>query len=82
MLEIRRLVDGILRSVDPMTAGQIKQRPHYIQVMGNTAPMTITRIVHEGDTIDLEGRDYDFSRKSVEMHRLWGYRMARKALER
>ncbi len=80
MHDIRRLIDEILNVMEPMTAGQIKQRPHYIQVMGDLAPMSITRIVREGEESDLPARDYDFSRKSIEKQRQQGYRMTLKVL--
>ena len=78
--DIHRLTEEILNSVEPMTAGQIKQRPHYIQVMGNLAPMMITRIVNESGMDDLQAKDYDFSRKSIEELKQEGYQMTIKAL--
>ncbi len=80
--DIRRLIDEILNSVEPMTAGQIKQRPHYIQVMGDLAPMMITRIVNESGMGDLQAKDYDFSRRSIENLKQEGYQMTIKALGR
>ena len=78
--DIRQLIEEMLNSMDSMTAGQIKQRPHYIQLMGDMAPMTITRIVYENAADDTLPRDFDFSRQSITRHKKEGYRMARRAL--
>ncbi len=79
--DYRGLISDILISVDPMAAGQIKQRPRYIQLMGDMTPMTITRIIHENENGDLPSKDYDFSKRSIEEHKRAGYRKAREALK-
>src|SRR5262249_16392958 len=43
MHDFRRLVDDILIDVSPEKLMQIKQRPRYIQLMGDIAPTIITR---------------------------------------
>ena len=78
--DVHSLIEEILIAIDPVAAGQIKQRPHYIQVMGDMSPMTVTRIVNEGDGVDLQSKDYDFSRKSIDELRHKGYEMAVRAL--
>jgi len=80
MHDFRRLIDEILNVMEPMAAGQIRQRPHYIQVMGDLAPMSITRIIREREESDLPSRDYDFSRKSIEKQIQQGYRTALKII--
>jgi NTE family protein len=82
MHDVRRLITEILNTMEPMAAGQIKQRPHYIQVMGDLAPMSISRIIREEEDDDLPARDSDFSRKSVEKNKQQGYRMTLKVLGR
>jgi NTE family protein len=79
--EYRGLIGEILVSVDPMAAGQIKQRPRYIQLMGDMAPMTITRIIRKGEDGEPPPKEYDFSRKSIERLERAGYRAAREALK-
>ena len=44
---------------------QIKHSPLYIQTMGDAPPISITRIIHEGEEGEPPSRDYDFSRKSI-----------------
>lgn len=78
--DFRNVISEMLRSVDEMKAGEFKQLPNYIKVMGNTSSMDITRIVYENDDGGQQPRDYDFSRKSIEKHMEEGYKMARKAL--
>jgi hypothetical protein len=46
------------------------------------APMTITRIISEGEDGELPSKDYDSSRKSIEEHKRAGYRTAREVLKR
>ncbi len=79
--DYRGLIAEILISVDPMAAGQIKQRPRYIQLIGDMAPMTITRIIREGEDGEPQSKEYDFSRKSIEELKRAGYRAAREALK-
>lgn len=78
--DFRGLVDEMLNSVDSLTAGEFKQRPRYIQLMGETSPLNITRIVYEDNCNAQQPRDYDFSRKSIEIHKAAGYHMALKSL--
>ncbi|HSE83879.1 MAG TPA: FAD-dependent oxidoreductase [Thermodesulfobacteriota bacterium] len=77
----RKLVEGIMNYLEPETASQIRQRPLYIQTMGDSAPISITRIVHEGEEGEPPSKDYDFSRKTVEGHIMEGYRVAKRILD-
>ncbi len=79
--DFHNLVDEIVNSADPLTAGEFKQKPHYIQIMGAKSPLDITRIVYY-DKKKQQPRDYDFSRKSIEMHKAAGYSMALKSLSK
>ncbi|MES2353586.1 MAG: FAD-dependent oxidoreductase [Pseudomonadota bacterium] len=78
--DFQKLVDDILGFVEPQTASQLKQRPRYIQLMGDVAPMEVTRIIREEEEGESPSRDYDFSRTSIEKHKRAGYAMAKKAL--
>jgi NTE family protein len=77
----RKLVEEILSYLDAKAADQIMQRPRYIETMGDSAPLSITRIVHEGEEGEPPSKDYDFSRKSIEEHIEEGYKIGRRALE-
>ena len=77
----RKLVEEILSYLDAKAADQIMQRPRYIETMGDSAPLSITRIVHEGEEGEPPSKDYDFSRKSIEEHIEEGYKIGRRAVE-
>jgi NTE family protein len=80
--DFRWLIEEILNSAPPASAGVIRQRPSYVQLMGDMAPLKITRIIHEGEEGELPSRDYDFSKKSIEQHKRAGYLTAVQALKR
>ena len=78
--DFRRLVEEILVEVPPERLVQIKQRPRYIQLMGDIAPTSITRVVREMAETEPLSKDYDFSALSIEMHKQSGYTATLKAL--
>ena len=78
--DFQRLVDEVVSELPPDVADRIKHRPRFIQMMGEDAPMTITRIVREHGEDLPSSRDYDFSRKTLEQLMESGYRMTQKAL--
>jgi NADPH-dependent 2,4-dienoyl-CoA reductase/sulfur reductase-like enzyme/predicted acylesterase/phospholipase RssA len=78
--DFHKLVEDILGDVPPDKRVQIKQRPRYIQLTGDVAPVTITRIVREVGEDDSFSKDYDFSHKSIEQHKQSGYRVTRQVL--
>ncbi len=78
--DFHKLVEDILGDVPPDKLVQIKQRPRYIQLMGDVAPVAITRIVREVGEDDSSSKDYDFSRKSLEQHKRNGYSVTQQAL--
>lgn len=81
MSDFRKLVEEIVNYVEPATAAQLKQRPRYIELMGDDTTMDITRIIREGTEGEPASKDYDFSRTSIERYQLAGYEMARQALQ-
>jgi predicted acylesterase/phospholipase RssA len=78
--DFRDLVDEIMGWLDEDSVRKMKERPRYIQLMGNAAATTITRIVREGEPSEPSSRDYDFSLRAVERNKKEGYRLAREAL--
>lgn len=78
--DFRRLVEEILVDLPPDKLIQITQRPRYIQLMGEIAPTTITRITREMEEGEPLSKDYDFSTLSIERNKENGYRAAQKAL--
>lgn len=71
--DFHRLVEEIVNSVDPQTAAHLRQRPRYIQLMGDLAPMSVTRIILEEESDSLQGKSNDFSRKTIEDRVQKGY---------
>ncbi|WP_156967092.1 FAD-dependent oxidoreductase [Paraburkholderia ferrariae] len=72
----RSLVASILSEVDPAVQDKIRQRPRYIQLMGDGAPMRVTRFVRKGPEGEPSSRDYDFSDVAIESNLRDGYRLA------
>lgn len=79
--DFRRLVDEIVADLPASAAERIRHRPHFIAMMGEDAPMTITRIVRENSEDEPSSKDYDFSRQTIDQLIESGYRMTRKALQ-
>lgn len=78
--DFRKLVLDAVDAMPPAAAEQFKQRPRYIQLMGDDAAMTVTRIVREGAEREPASRDYDFSRPSIEQQQLDGHAAALRVL--
>ncbi|CAL1241901.1 FAD-dependent oxidoreductase [Candidatus Methylocalor cossyra] len=78
----RDLVEQLMQALDPAVAEQIRQRPNYIETMGETCTAAIVRFVHEGEPGESAAKDYDFSRHTIEEHIAHGYRLAKERLER
>ncbi|MGB0055828.1 MAG: DUF3734 domain-containing protein, partial [Methyloceanibacter sp.] len=62
----RKLVEEVMASPDPKTAEQITKRPRYIETVGEACPLSVTRINREPVEGESVGRDYEFSRKSID----------------
>ncbi|MEI7785113.1 MAG: FAD-dependent oxidoreductase [Betaproteobacteria bacterium] len=78
--DFQKLVTDLMSELPPDAAARQRQQPRYIQLMGQDAPMTITRIVREGSEADPPSLDFDFSSATLAQMKDAGYRMARKAL--
>ena len=78
----RGLVDFILGHLEPDEIAKIKQRPGYIQLMGDGASASIVRIVRPAHEKEQASRDYDFSESAIQGHQAEGYAVARAAVGR
>jgi NTE family protein len=76
----RSLVDGILDFVDPTTRDKVRQRPLYIELMGDGATTSIVRFVREGRPGEPSSRDYDFSDISIRFNQEQGYATVKETL--
>jgi predicted acylesterase/phospholipase RssA len=78
----RQLVDDIMAHLEPNVAEQIRRRPRYIETVGESGPLSITRISREAVEGEPVSRDYEFSRKSIDQHIAQGYDVTTKLLQR
>ena len=78
----RELVDHILELVDPATQAKVRQRPLYIELMGNGAPTSITRFVRQGLHGEPSSRDYDFSDIAIRANQEHGYALVKETLSK
>lgn len=78
----RELVDRILELVDPATQAKIRQRPLYIELMGDGAVTSITRFVRHGRDGEPSSRDYDFSDISIRVNQEQGYALVKETLRK
>ena len=78
--DYRTLVNLLLTAVDPTIVAKIKQRPLYIELMGEAAMANITRFVREGTTGEPSSRDYDFSGEAIRANQLGGYELVKETL--
>lgn len=78
----RALVDDILGRLEPNEVEKIKQRPGYIQLMGDGASTNIFRLVRPVQEGEQASRDYDFSETAITSHKREGYMVAKQAIGR
>jgi NADPH-dependent 2,4-dienoyl-CoA reductase/sulfur reductase-like enzyme/predicted acylesterase/phospholipase RssA len=78
----RQLVEEIMANVEPKLAEQIRRRPRYIETVGESSPLSITRFAREAVEGEAVSRDYEFSRQSIDQHIAQGYQVAAKILRR
>ena len=76
----RQLVEEIMANLEPKLAEQIRRRPRYIETVGETCPLSITRFAREAVEGESVSRDYEFSRRSIDQHIAQGYQIAAKIL--
>ncbi len=80
--DFRKLVEEIVAELPAGVATRLVHQPNYIQMMGEDAPMTITRIIRENSEDEPSSKDYDFSDKTIERLTASGYAMTKRALGR
>jgi NADPH-dependent 2,4-dienoyl-CoA reductase/sulfur reductase-like enzyme len=80
IFDFRSLVEEIMDNLEPEACQRLRQSPRFIQLMGDAAPTTITRIVNEVTAGEPPFTDNDFSAPTIERHKKAGYRMAQRAL--
>ena len=80
--DYRQLVEEIIANLEPKIAEQIKRRPHYIETVGESGPLSITRITREPVEGESISRDYEFSRKTIDEYIAQGYAVTAKTLGR
>jgi NADPH-dependent 2,4-dienoyl-CoA reductase/sulfur reductase-like enzyme len=76
----RELMRWVLNQLEPTAQAKIRQLPLYIEVMGDGAPMGITRFVRPGLPGESSSRDYDFSDASIRFNQAEGYRLVKETL--
>jgi NADPH-dependent 2,4-dienoyl-CoA reductase/sulfur reductase-like enzyme/predicted acylesterase/phospholipase RssA len=76
----RMLVNGVVDLVDPATREKVKQRPLYIELMGDGAATNIVRFVRRGRPGEPSSRDYDFSDVSIRFNQEQGYAVVKETL--
>ncbi len=78
----RALADYILGYLAPGEAAKIKQRPEYIQLMGDGASTSIVRLVRPAHAEEQASRDYDFSDSAIQAYQSEGYEVAKGVIGR
>lgn len=76
------LVDEVMQALDAQTARRLRQRPHYVRLMGNRRPIRIATIALEAGGDGMAGRVFDFSREALAQLREKGHATALAVFER
>jgi NADPH-dependent 2,4-dienoyl-CoA reductase/sulfur reductase-like enzyme/predicted acylesterase/phospholipase RssA len=76
----RALVEEVLSYVDPTASNKIKQRPRYIELMGDDEPISVTRFIRTSTANEAPWHDYDFSQDSIRLSQSQGYVIVKKTL--
>lgn len=79
--DFQKLVREIMDQLQPEAAERLRQSPRFIQLMGDAAPTTITRVVNEVPEGEPTFIDNDFSTQTIERHKQAGYLMTKRAVE-
>jgi NTE family protein len=78
--DFRRLVEEVMVELPAEEVNRIRHRPHFIRLMGEEAPMTVTRIVRKSPQNESSSSDFDFSYQTVRALIAEGYKATRQAL--
>jgi len=76
----RKLIEEMLGGLDPAKADKFKRQPAYIQLMGDGAATTITRLIRTSEAGKAGYREYDFSARAIASNKAEGYLTARRAI--
>lgn len=79
--DFQQLVQDMLADLPAAAAHRIRHQPNFIQLMGQQAPLRITRIVRESVPGEPAASGYDFSGKTLARLIEAGYRMALRAID-
>jgi NADPH-dependent 2,4-dienoyl-CoA reductase/sulfur reductase-like enzyme/predicted acylesterase/phospholipase RssA len=77
----KKLIEQILSFCEPSVAEEMRFLPAYIQTMGDPGIQSITRIIREVGENEPYAWDSDFSKETIEQHKINGYKTAKKILE-
>lgn len=72
----KKLVEELMNELEPAAAERIRQRPLYIDTVGTTGPVSIIRILHQGEPGEGPSKDYEFSAQTIAEHIDSGYATA------
>jgi len=78
--DFRKLVEDTLVHVPTATAAVLRQRPSFIELMGDDQDQKIVRILRQDARGALPSRDYDFSLASIMKLQRAGFRAANRVL--
>ena len=78
--DFRYLLQETMDDLEPEVCQRLRQSPRFIQLMADTAPTMITRIVNEVQAGEPPFTDNDFSAPTIARHKKAGYRMAQRSL--
>lgn len=76
----RYLINSLLDNLPPDAQAKIRQRPLYIELMGDGSSTTVTRFVRQGQPGEPSSRDYDFSDIAIHENQQNGYALAKQTL--
>ena len=76
----RRLVDRILERLEPAEVARIRYQPEYIRLMGDGAATQIVRFTRSASNPKAASLHFDFSARTVRLHRAEGYAVALETL--
>jgi NTE family protein len=79
--DFQQLVRELLAELPAAAAHRLRHQPNFIQLMGQQAPLQITRIVREREPGDPTSSGYDFSDQTLTRLIEAGYRMAIRAID-
>lgn len=77
--DFQKLVLEVMDQLQPERAERLRQSPRFIQLMGDAAPTTITRVVNEVPEGEPPFVDNDFSTQTIERLKQAGYLMTKRA---